>query len=151
MATQTMIRYSPQAIEAYSETVLGIPVGPAQSRILSKDPLAWNLAFLSHPYELRTQHQDRNFTVLVDRTLRCRSTAGHALAGLLRQPAPYFVEKVLHYPKGLPLFEMYGDKWLETLILRERLCQAGPEPIEEPFGITDPIREMIDRALRGTA
>lgn len=148
MATKTIIRYSPHPITAYAETVMGQPLGPAQSRILSRDPLAWNLAFLSHPYEHHVQHPDSNFTVLVDRTLRFRSTSGHNVAHMLMGPAPYFVKSVLSYPKNLPLYEMYGEQWLENLHLRERLCQSDPLPPEEPFGISGETRFLIDRAFR---
>ncbi|RFO94734.1 hypothetical protein DIC66_21900 [Rhodoferax lacus] len=142
---QTTLRYSPRPLSTYTKTTGNTSFGPSTSRLLTT-PEAWNLAYLSHDYDVRIQPLDPHFTVHINRTVRFRldgsgsdlvSTQLDGLFGsLLNQPAPRFVYLLRQHPAltQLPMYVAYGDAWLETLAQRERLCCAEMpySEVEEP-------------------
>jgi len=141
-----VIRYSPRPIEAYRDPRTGF--GPDASKFLAEDPLAWNLAYLSHPYESLRSPADPKFTTHVRWTLRTHMQSGrvmapgespdsHTLAAIFRMPAPYAVrwlDRNKHICRSTPLYRAYGDAWLELVRCRERACSVDPDT---PFAVTD--------------
>ena len=143
-----MLLYAPKPIEAYTRTLGGKRYGPEYSKLLDS-PEAWNLAFLSHDYDKEFQHSDPQFTTLVRRTLQTRLD-GRGLGigldpttlvgSLLNLPAPRFVYLLRCNPTlvgTLPLFAAYGESWLKTIELRERVCETGWK--EDGMGTTTKI------------
>lgn len=98
-----VVRYSPKPIEQYADPRSGL--GPTRSKFLAEDLLAWNLAFLSHPFETAPMPPDAKFSTHVRWTLRADINTGIAkLAGipleeslgqLFMRPAPFAVRWLL--------------------------------------------------------
>lgn len=145
----TPLRYSRQPIEAYSGQVPGS--GPVHSQFLSADPEAWNLAWLSYPYEHRSEHPDARFTVLVFQTVQTVLSTGELdrvnrdadvlVRGMLRKPADKFLRALLKakaYHAGrvvplipmLPLYQAYGDLWVNVMKDRVHACLRAPVATE---------------------
>ncbi|MBK1683931.1 hypothetical protein [Rhodoferax fermentans] len=144
----TPVRYSPLPIESYSFS--------AKSQILTEDPDAWNLAYLSWDFETCQRWPDPNFSTHVRRTLQFVPTTGKLdLAGsehirdtvrwMVRNPAPRVVKLLLAMPrfKELPLYQAYGDTWAETILARSFLYR---EPDDQIFDV-----EINDVSLAMTA
>lgn len=144
--TQTFIpRYSPQPIDSYSKMAGGVHIGPAFSGLLKSDAEAWNLAYLSHPYERAPEPADPQFTTLVRRTVNMPrrgpelDVAGarppeETVRGLLRLvPEEFwfaFMEDDL--AKRTPLFAAYGEAWLLRVMSR---ALAPWTPAEHESGL----------------
>lgn len=161
------LRYSPKPIDAYTARLPGgILAGPAQAEFLRNDVEAWNLAFLSHPYERRAEHSDPQFTIWVRRTVNTVVTTGSVdilgklpadklVRGLLQRPAREFVsairttqawaggERVQLLPL-LPLYIAYGDEWLQTIAERAGLCL--PAPVASEYQPGDDVPHVKDAA-----
>lgn len=145
MREQLLIpRYSPEPIEAYSVKAGSNWVGPAYSRMLRSDAEAWNLAWLSHPYELRPEHEDGRFTVIVSHTVNMIRDTGAldtdrrlgpraTLRGLLRLPPNQFWFAINNdLAKRTPMYRIYGDRWLHTVMVR---AQAPWRPAWHESGL----------------
>lgn len=129
------MRYSPRPISGYVTRIGDATWGPAQSRLL-KRPGAWNLAYLSHDYDKTPQPADPNFTVHVFYSIKYdwvknvvdlgdASPFEHTIACKLTLPAPAFVKWLHDNPSihhGIPLFQAYGQAWLETVTERSFGC-----------------------------
>lgn len=146
------LRYSPKPIEDYNVVVPGgVHAGPGHSFMLRADEEAWNLAFLSHPYELKPEHPDPQFTTLVQRTVNVVLDTGEIdrigrvpphrkVRSTLWLPAPDFLQEIrtrLIPAKGkgmvqlvhrLPLYLAYGDSWFNVMLQRSKLCQGDDVP-----------------------
>lgn len=158
------LRYSPKPITAYSLVLPGgVNAGPAFAEFLKNDAEAWNLAFLSHPYEKRAEHPDPNFTIYVRRTLNVVLSTGSVdvlgklpakmlVRGLLQLPAHEFVDQVSSLQTiangpllgHLPLFKAYGQHWLHTAAARAELCLRAPVASEHQPG--DDVPHVADAA-----
>jgi hypothetical protein len=142
-ATTLPLRYSPRPIEAY--TVPQLKAGPAFAEFLRNDVEAWNLAFLSHPYELRAEHPDPQFTILVRRTVNTLLSTGsvdvlgkmpaqNTVRSLLRLPPGQFITAILSRRAAdgraliehLPIYQAYGEPWLDQITARARHCLDAP-------------------------
>lgn len=125
------------------------------SQMASRTPEAWNLAFLSHDYGSGSP-PDPQFGVHVARTLQLNLLTGHLdLAGLtdpddtvtpwLREPAPYFARMVQalsqHQLTWVPLYQAYGESWLESVGRRSHLYRE-PFDIAHDFQIHDTTLAM---------
>ena len=143
------LRYSPQPIDAYNAKIAGtIDAGPGHAVFLRDDPEAWNLAFLSHPYEKQPENLDGQFTVNVRRTVNTVIATGEVDV-LGKLPARLTVRRFLQGPPQdfihaveslqclqagkmvalldrLPMYQAYGDEWLETMRERAGLCLSAP-------------------------
>lgn len=145
------IRYSPKPIEAYGTVVrvqrvgaqdTELAVGPHTSPLLANDPEAWNLAFLSFPYEDDTYGNAPAFSVHIRRTLQVDVATGElditeTQAGLrvrlfLRYPPLKAVRLLLglqpHVLRKLPMHLQYGDGWLEAIQQRASMLASMDDP-----------------------
>lgn len=160
-----ILRYSPHPIDAYSTvSAQGIRLGPASSKLLGYSQEAWNLAWLSHPYEVRMEHPDPQFTTHVRRTTQYVLATGEVdLAGShparccvkswLSLPAPQAVRLISTFPARheLPLFKAYGPDWLRMIDQRSWLCQP-PAPVEsDALMDTELAEEALARFMPGGA
>lgn len=152
------LRYSPQRIRDYDRG----ESGPGHSPLLSKDIEAWNLAFLSHPYEHQPNHPNAAFTVLVRQTVNTALATGlpdrggtlglnQIVRGMLQQPAKAFLGRLamLMCPDGrlieqLPLYQALGDTWIATMHARARLCL--PERVADESQPGDTVLHVHDAA-----
>ena len=146
---QSPERYSPRPREAYGQILHGFAFGPSASPLLDTVQ-AWNLAYLSYDFEANPDHPDVQFSTLVRRSTQVRlhdGTLGLAdelkdLSGSwLLLPAPRFVYLVQNFKflSEIPLYQAYGQAWLDTIQARGRLCQASfgpPEPLDYDAEIT---------------
>lgn len=142
----TPIRYSPKPIEAYGRN-FKIPggvldVGPHLSPLLANDPEAWNLAFLSFPYEEDTYGNAPAFSVHIRRTLQVdvatgalditETEPGMRVRLYLRYPPLKAVRLLLglqpHVLRKLPMYLQYGDGWLETIQQRASMLASMNDP-----------------------
>lgn len=131
-----IVRYSPHPIGSYSPVDEGVVTGPAASAFLRQDAEAWNLAFLSHPYEDEGDPSDPHFTVNIRRTLQYILTSGsidlanvmdsrRCLRHWLQYPAPQAVKLILDLGGRLvklPMYRAYGPSWVETIQRRSWAC-----------------------------
>jgi hypothetical protein len=137
---QGMIRYSKRPLSEYRYGPPPAEYGPGTSALL-RQPAAWNLAYLSFDYDKHAQHSDPQFTVLVRRTVQTRldgsgvDVAGiedhsRLVASLLHLPAARFVHLVKQLPvlHNLPMFQSYGQTWLNTIAERSYLCTVDDGP-----------------------
>lgn len=142
--TELMLRYSPKPRSAYIKIVGGHAYGAATSTLLDKEDV-WNLAYLSHDYEKKVEHNDPHFTTHVRRTCQMRldgsglgvgEPPSKLVGSLLALPAPRFVFLIRNHPtlRDLPLFVQYGQTWLDTIDARCRICQSGD--VTEPEDMT---------------
>lgn len=166
------LRYSPKPISAYNIVLPGgVAAGPGDAVFLRDDVEAWNLAYLSHPYELRAEHRDAEFTVLVRRTVNTTLSGGRldmlghspatlTVRGLLRLPAPEFIEAITRGNTAagerlldrLPLYAAYGEPWLATCKARAALCLRAPvssefEPGDEVPDVAQ-AQDLLRRILK---
>lgn len=115
----TVISYSAKPIEHYPWL--------AQSRLIGRDPLAWNLAWASYDWD-QGPHPDPQFTSCIYHTAGAilatglpdltQSAPEHAtVRSKLRMPPPQFVRWLAQYRSlaRLPLAQRYGAAWLATL------------------------------------
>lgn len=123
-------------------------------------PEAWNLAFLSHPYE-RGLPSDPNFGVYVRRTLQFNlQTCEIELAGCpeeltivpwLRLPPPMFARLMGNLPAYLlylmPLASALGRyHWLDTMRERSHLYREPHDPVHDaPVTSTAEARALLAR------
>lgn len=150
-----VIRYSPKPIDRYH---LPSGHGPASSRFLAEDPLAWNLAFLSHPFEAMPMPPDAKFSTHVRWTLKANVNTGlvdlagtplaQTLARIFERPAPFAVRWLLARPEiamATPMYKAYGPLWLDTIRHRERLCVTDEEPQDRilNFALADQVLARI--------
>lgn len=158
-----ILRYSHHPIEDYSKvSANGIHFGPAGSKLLGSSPEAWNLAWLSHPYETRMDHPDPQFTVHVRRTtqyvlatgeldLAGSQPARYCIKGWLSLPAPKAVHLIATFPARheLPLFKAYGPDWLRMIYQRSWLCQPPASVEHDPLTDTELARQALARFRPG--
>ncbi len=108
--------------------------GPATSTLLDSEA-TWNLAFLSHDFNKTIDHPDPNFTTHVRRTVQTKldgsglgigEDPATLVASLLVLPAPRFVYLIKKHKvlQSLPLSQVYGQEWLETIEKRSWLCEV---------------------------
>lgn len=147
-----ILRYSPQPIEAYTQH----GVGPDRLKFL-QEPEAWNLAYLSHPFEVRPLHPDPQFTVHIRYTVKMHVPSGtvdltgarraSSLFGqLLTMPAPWLLAWMRRNPTvvtSTPLYKAYGSQWLQTVISRERLCEAYQGDVDDEVVDLTYSRELL--------
>jgi len=130
------LRYSQHPVDCYD-------IGRG-SQVLKGDPQAWNLAWLSFDVDAHKHHPDPNFTVLVRRTLDfCFLTRQIDLTGsvppqlkvrgLFSLPPPRAVMRVCSMRDAslLPLFQAYGNAWLDTIYQRSYLWRAPYDCIHD--------------------
>lgn len=134
LSMHTTFRYSPLPIDGYQRVLGGKSFGPANSKLLVL-PQVWNLAYLSFPYEDLMDHPDPIFTTNVRRTTQMHLNAKglglsedpQTLVGLLLNlPAPRFVRILEESPEllaTLPLFQVYGQEWINTISRRAKGCE----------------------------
>lgn len=153
------IRYSPKPIEAYGTVVraqriaaqdVEASVGPHTSPLLANDPEAWNLAFLSFPFEDGGIPRDPQFSVHVRRTLQVDFTSGalditETVPGLrvrllLRFQPLNAVRSIKglqpHVLRALPMYVTYGDAWLETIHKRASMLTSMKDPDNDIFDVS---------------
>lgn len=153
------IRYSPKPIEAYGTVVraqrVGAPdaeisVGPHTSPLLANDPEAWNLAFLSFPYEEDTYGNAPAFSVHIRRTLQVDVATGEmditeTEPGLrvrlyLRYPPLQAVGLILGLPlrvrHKLPMYLQYGEGWLDVIQKRASMLASMQDPDNDIFDVS---------------
>ncbi len=154
------IRYSPLPIAAYGDLLklrsIGrknnvIEVGPGASAFLANDPEAWNLAFLSHPFEGRKYHKDPHFSVHVRRTLQIRLDTGEldlvglepelCVRALFRLPPLRAVLRLLALApsvvRSLPLYIAYGEAWEKQIRRRASFLTSAQEPEEDVADVSE--------------
>jgi len=108
-------------------------------KFLTVDTKAWDLAYLSWPFEKGTQ-PDAHFSVNIHRTLQMELKTGAIdLAGalpdsakvrsLIKGPPPQIAYKLATLPtiRSTFMFKAYGDQWLEALHERSRLFREPPD------------------------
>lgn len=116
------MRYSPKPQKDYAAAVSG----------LIDTPERWNLAWLSHDWG-KGHPKDPNYTVLVRRTTQCKLDGSGPMlvpgpdptvADMLGLPAPRFAYLIKDHAAlpSLPLFQAYGQKWLEAINQRAKDC-----------------------------
>lgn len=128
-----MICYSPQPVHTYRVI---------KGSLISGDPEAWNLAWLSHDFK-KGPHPDANFTTLVRRTLQfVLKTGGIDLIdavptslkvrGLLRLLPAQAVKRIagMEHLIDTPMFSAYGAAWLEVMHERARLYREPEGPLD---------------------
>ena len=153
------IRYSPKPIEAYGTVVraqriaaqdVEISVGPHTSPLLANDPEAWNLAFLSFPFEDGGIPRDPQFSVHLRRTLQVDITSGalditETAPGLrvrlfLRFPPLKAVRAIYglqpHVLRNLPMYSTYGNTWLDTIQKRASMLASMQDPDNDIFDVS---------------
>lgn len=142
LSKHTTFRYSPLPIDGYQRVLGGKSFGPANSKLLVL-PQVWNLAYLSFPYEDLMDHPDPLFTTHVRRTTQMRLNAKglglsedpQTLVGLLLNlPAPRFVRILEESPEllaTLPLFQVYGQEWMNTISKRAKGCEWEPKVADQ--------------------
>lgn len=158
-------RYSPQPIENYGRRLtvqrVGAPdtyveAGPHRSPLLAEDGEAWNLAFLSFPYEEGLYPADPNFAVNVRRTLQVDVATGalditETQPGLrirlfLRYPPLRAVRLICglqpHVLRNLPMLSAYGDGWLNTITRRASMLTSAADPDEPVNDLSDAARYL---------
>ena len=151
------IRYSPKPRESYKQVRPGFAFGPATSALLGA-PEAWNLAWLSHDYDQCLEPANPNFTVLVRRTCQTRldgsglgitDSLDLLVGSLLLRPAPRFVYLIRQSPllPQLPLYQAYGDAWLQDIEQRSRFClaEADDEPTVDVVTDLSQAQSLLDR------
>ena len=129
------MRYSPQPIEYYSRNLLDLRVGPAQSPFLRDDPLAWNLAWVSHNYDATPQASDPKFTTHVRETARNHELRKH----LNKLPEQFYHAVFVLQPRlvrSLPMFAAYGLPWVNTVQQRARWAEPNDPLLDAPIGNT---------------
>lgn len=154
------IRYSPLPINAYGKqlTVKGagrtttvIDLGPGASPLLANDPEAWNLAFLSHPFETHETPEVSGFAVLVRRTLQVRVATGEldiveleperSVRPLLRLPPLQAVLRLMALPtpviRALPLWIAYGEVWENRIRRRASFLTSAQDPEEDVADVSE--------------
>ena len=163
--TQATERYSPRPREAYGTVTYGVALGPNASPLLDT-PQAWNLAYLTYDFEANPVHPDVGFSTLVRRSTQVRLADGTlGLADELKEltgswlllPAPRFVYLIRNFKflSEVPLYQVYGQAWLDNIEARGRLCQAGfgqPDALDCDSEVTDSGNEvaqgLFDRLRR---
>lgn len=146
---EEVIRYSPRPIESYTSSYAGAEFGPAKSALLGGDAEAWNLAFISYPYEDFEAPSDPHFTTHVRRTLQfvintgkidlaSVAKSGDCVRHWLRMPAPQFLKRLGGMPRltELPMFRAYGPRWIGTLENRVWLCHQEETPGGDPGDVS---------------
>lgn len=135
------VRYSPRPLDDYACRIRDFSCGPASSTLLKRSTAVWNLAWLGFDYEAHFNypfHKDPAYNVRVyhstNYVMAVRSVDISALspdevkvAGMLRYPAEEFVDWLIATDtyRHLPLYETYGDEWLQTIQRRASLAQGG--------------------------
>lgn len=127
-------RYSPEPLAAYKHA--------AMFKFLVEDPQAWDLAYLSWPFE-SGMLPDPHFGVNCRRTLQFVMGTGKldiasqlptslTLRSLMKGPAPQAVKLILSLKrlKETPMYLAYGEPWAETLMKRSRLYR---EPYDAEY------------------
>jgi len=153
---KALIRYSPRPISAYVKSNGTQTWGPATSPFL-KPQAAWNLAYLSHDFEVSLLHYDPHFTVNVRRTIQQKlDGSGTDIADseapikrvehLFLLPAPRAVHLLMQSPivYELPMYQLYGDEWIRTIHKRSFLCQADESPPDNVVDLSE-ARALIER------
>ena len=126
-------QYSPKPVREYPWA--------CASTLLTREPLAWNLAWLSYAPEHGSKF-NAQFTSAVSQT--CRSLLVNGNFDLLdRAPEKEKVSGLMHLPppaafkrleeasglKAMPLYTLFGANWLRVMALRAR-------EYREPFHAT---------------
>lgn len=160
------MRYSPHPITHYGRRLtvqrVGAPdtfieTGPHTSPLLADDSEAWNLAFLSFPYEKGGYPDDPNFSVHVRRTLQVDVATGaiditETQQGLrvrlfLRYPPLKAVRLICglqpHVLRNLPMLSAYGEDWLKTITLRASMLASLEDPDEPVSDLSDAARYLV--------
>lgn len=115
-------RYSTLPIEAYSAKAGSTWLGPAHALFLRCDAEAWNLAWLSHPFEHRPLPSDPKFSVHVRDTVAMRRPDVRSL--LQREPADFWA-LFRAISLGTPMFANYGTAWM-NLVEQRALARWRP-------------------------
>ena len=149
-----LMRYSPRPLADYVSKGTRVAYGPATSSLLTT-PANWNLAYISFDFEAALMHPDPNFTTHVRSSCMTRLIGGELdLAGkyanwqlvgsLLEMPAPQFVNVFSKHPvlPSLPLYQAYGEDWLDTITKRSRLCQADHVPDDDVRDVSQAMQAL---------
>ena len=154
-----MINYSPCPKSSYRWESNGHSYRPATSQLLDTQE-TWNLAYLSHNYDTKREPSDPQFTTNVRRSAQWKLDGSGAdltglgkvktVAALLRLPAPRFVMLIKGHAvlSTLPLFEAYGQEWLDTIEQRSWLCKVddyehAPPSAAAVIAGTDYLRNLV--------
>lgn len=159
--TRTSLRYSPKPRSDYVKIIGKHSYGPATSTLLDSDA-TWNLAFLSHDFNKTIDHPDPNFTTHVRRTVQTKlDSSGLGIgedpatlvASLLALPAPRFVYLIKKHKvlRALPLYQTYGQEWLDAIEGRSWLCMVESESTVAQYPDIQNLeqaQELIERIRR---
>lgn len=145
-----MIHYSPKPIKRYPWA--------CNSTFLTRDPLAWNLAWLSYAPEHGSQFNPQ-FTSAVSQTcsallfnggidLLDRAPVRDKVAGLMQLPPPAAVHRLTNAAGlfAMPLYKLFGANWLRVMTLRAR---EYSEPFDSEFDA--PVSSLADAEFVLTA
>ncbi|MFM8610460.1 MAG: hypothetical protein ACKOCJ_08335 [Burkholderiaceae bacterium] len=154
------LRYSPRPLDEYTCRIRDFSFGPAASMLLKRSTAVWNLAWLGFDYEANFDHpfhKDPAYNVRVYHStnymMAARAVDISALApdevkvaGMLRYPAEEFVEWLVSSGvyKRLPLYEAYGDEWLNTVRQRAAIAQGGDVATELTRSTIADVADMSD-------
>jgi hypothetical protein len=161
----TVQRYSPRPLAEYREDVslqqIGAPdsaivVGPAGSALLRGDTEAWNLAYLSHDFDTQLMYPDPQFTTHVRRTTQFVISSGSLdlaeevpdrakVRSLLRLPPLAAARAIVALPrvKQLPLYQAYGQGWLDTLMRRASQRTSAGDPDNDVASVSDAATYLL--------
>ena len=159
------MRYSPHPIAHYGRRLVvpraGAPdtfieTGPHTSALLSNDPEAWNLAFLSFPDNDAVRDKAASASVLLRRTLQVRVDTGEldiaelepelCVRPLLRFPPMRAVLSLLALPepviRAMPMYINFGPAWVQTLRTRASQLTSAADPDEPVSDLSDAARYL---------
>lgn len=131
--TQAVIRYSPKLADSYPSV---------KGSLLSGDPEAWNLAWLSHDFS-KGPHFNPNFSTLIRRTVQFALKSGGIdlvdmvptalkVRGLLRLPPAQAVKYIacMEHLTDTPMFAAYGTAWVDLMLERSRLYREPDDHMD---------------------
>ena len=170
MNMKPAIRYSPKPMSEY--TLYEPDAKPSHKDygatrdsvdfLLNEDyPMTWNLAYLSHPFELGTPPSNLDFFLWCSRTVRYSVFSGAVsynlkeifenpdrfIGGMLLKPAPLLVKWLDENRQKLYATDMYnkggGHRWLHRIQERAWQCATYDEPDEPKIRSVADARKLL--------
>lgn len=143
--------YSPQARRSYDFRALsGDRYGPGTSAFLDELEV-WNIAFLTSAFESQDHILDIEIALCAYKTghfvLSQQSVDEVDLAspelcvgGLFRLPplAAVAAVRALPFLEKLPLYQLLGPQWVDTMTSRIAMCRPDPRPCNQANGANMP-------------
>ena len=123
------MRYSPKPLEEYTI--------PAVSQLTKRQPLLWNLMWLSWDWEEYPSPPDAVFSSVCYRSLDF-DVGGQTIHDLMCKPAPYAALRILRCSRSteIPLYQTYGADWISRLMGRS-YRYTEPFDVRYDFPVTD--------------